>query len=101
MAMSKIAEYFDGIEWGDVAIHAGVALALTVLIGWFGNAWYAASIAIVLFYGREQAQQAAKANPPVGWRKFVPVFWGPRGQMEFLPVMPVALGVAFAVEAWK
>jgi len=87
------------IDWADVGIHVGVSIAMTAAIGWWGNAWYGAAIACTLFYGREQAQQAYKDNPPVGWRLFVPIYWGPHGKAEFLPVVPAACIAAFCVEA--
>jgi len=86
------------IDWIDVAIHVGVSIGMTLAIGWFGNPWYAAAIACTLFYGREQAQQAYKNNPPIGWRLFVPIFWGPHGKAEFLPVIPVTCLAAFCIE---
>ncbi|TXG95718.1 MAG: hypothetical protein E6R08_11015 [Nevskiaceae bacterium] len=86
------------IDWWDVLIHLGVAFAITVSIGWFGNPWYAAAIACTFFYSRELAQQAAKNNPPEGWRLFVPIYWGPHGKAEFLPVIPMSWATAFCIE---
>jgi len=85
------------IDWEDVLIHVGVGAGLTILIGLLDNPWYGAAIACTFFYAREQAQQGDKDVPPIGWRKFVPVYWGPHGQAEFLPLLPVTLALAWGL----
>lgn len=90
---------------GDIAIHCAAAAAITGLAGLVGGHWAGAALAIGVFYGREQAQQAAKANPPKGIFKFLPIpgEWGDHGITEFYPVVPIALGAAaaFQLTGWS
>lgn len=90
-------------DWKDILIHCGAAAAMTAIGGLAGNVAAGAVGAMFLFYGREQAQQALKADPLSGFESYLPWKWGPHGKREFICVLPVVAVVtaafAFLIQA--